>query len=217
MSLLKINTLTRPGLFYTEAWNYTSNQARRHESCDWLWYSQMGTPTYSQHVVPSTTEIFQGSTVNSIPLHTGGLSYKPAIASHKSALLPPSGDNIKVTCEKVKYQRKCTLPLFLKKRKKRKKNIPKVPSGDNQSLLQLLLHSSFCRYLLSFLRTTWVVKDAQTTRDDDFPMLIMIMFTILSLRYETWIKFQVFKAMLSLYAIRNNNLSCLDSCLLIIK
>jgi hypothetical protein len=56
-------------------WNNTSNQPSRLESWDWLEDSQAETPTYSQHVVPNTGDLSQGSTVNSIPLDAGVIQY----------------------------------------------------------------------------------------------------------------------------------------------
>ena len=51
------------------------NQPSRLESRDWLQDSQAETPTYSQHVVPNTGDLSQGSTVNSIPLDAGVIQY----------------------------------------------------------------------------------------------------------------------------------------------
>lgn len=120
------------------------NQSSRLESRDWLQDSQAETPTYSQHLVPSTGNtacLSQGSTANSIPLEAGVISYKATRADHKSLMLCLSGDNIKATCERVKYQRTCIFHL-------KNKNRPAWCTGSYQSSFPLL-HN---------YKTTWAVQ-----------------------------------------------------------
>lgn len=75
MSLRLLCLKNYNGFGMVGVWNNTSNQPSRLESWDWLEDSQAETPTYSQHVVPSTGDLSQGSTVNSIPLDAGVIQY----------------------------------------------------------------------------------------------------------------------------------------------